>query len=151
MSLETAFAEAVAECASAGVPVLYNDDAYCCRGCLPASENPTAVFFLSQFGSIEFVGGVACYVETEEADCQCEEAEYEEADDGSETLIRDEFICEVCCGYEGPLRVTTPIRTLFGYYTDLNSAALFVRTFQAHGLSVEWDGSRNSALELKFS
>lgn len=146
MSTETQFTTAVAESTAAGVPVRFNDESICCRGCY-VEENPNEVFALSQHGSIKFHNGTAYYVESFEESCSCTEDEY---NDEGEVILEGED-CDVCMGYADEQEHRTLISTVYFYYQNPESARVFTEALTRNGIVAVWDGNPETAVGVKLN
>jgi len=145
ISLEDRFNAAIADSTAAGVPVIINDAAPCCRSCYVA-DNPRAVYTLSQFGTVKFRRDVAVYAEEVEVECSCTDDEY---DYEGERVIREGEMCGVCTGRDdGTEEVSVRIGSLWVYFLELASATTFCAALTANGIPFLWDGSADNAIEV---
>lgn len=144
-SLEDRWNAVLAQSRAAGVPVLINDAAPCCRSCY-VENDPREVFTLSQFGDIKFRRDEAVYAETVESDCYCTDDEY---DYEGIRVIREGETCGVCTGRDEPTEeVSVKIRSVWFYYMDIGAAKTFCSTLDANDIPLRWSGSKSDAIEV---
>lgn len=147
LTVESRFTAAVSACAQAGVAVVYNEGAPCCRSCY-SSDDTREVYALSQFGTLEFRDDQALYVETEDVECTCTEDEYDDDD----VLISEGERCGVCTGYADSERETAlPVGTLWFYFRELTSAQTLAAAMREQGFTVDWDGAESHAVAVELS
>lgn len=169
MPTKTQFTQALQSSSEAGFPIVLNVMT-CCRGCtteedvqkaydsqakefdLPAvtfeKDAPNAVWhFGGQGNRITFPHfGDAQAIEDDECDCYEEEDEYDEDDEGNETLVREgEFIeCSVC--KNGPREVA--LTSLMLNHPSDEAAQAAVKALSEAGISADWDGSRAECITV---
>jgi len=144
-TLEARWNTALADSAAAGVPVLINDAAPCCRSC-HIENDPREVFTLSQFGIIKFRRDAAVYAEEVEAECYCTDDEYNY--EGTR-VIREGETCGVCSGRDEPTEeITVKIASVWFYYNDIDAARTFCSALDANGIPFHWSGSKDDAIEV---
>lgn len=143
--LEDRWNAALAQSRAAGVPVLINDAAPCCRSCYIA-DDPREVYTLSQFGTIKFRRDEAVYAEEVEADCYCTDDEY---DYEGIRVIREGETCGVCAGRDDPTEeVVVPVKSVWVYFLNVESATTFCEALAAHEITFQWSGSADTAIEV---
>lgn len=170
MPTKSQFAQALQSSTEAGFPIILNVMT-CCRGCttekdvqkaydiqakefgLPEvtfeEDAPNAVWhFGGQSNQIVFPhSGDARAVEDDECSCYDEEDEYEEDEDGNETLLREgEFIeCSVC--KNGPKEVA--LTSLMLNHSSDDAAQAAVTALREAGIVAEWNGSRMECIAVR--
>lgn len=146
MSTEASFLSAVAETEAAGVPVRLNDPDICCRSCYVVND-PREVWNLTQNGPLEWVDGSPVHSLEEEVSCTCTDDEYDDDD----TLVFEGEQCDVCTGRtEGTEVVRTAAASEYFYFRAVKSAEVFAAALERNGLTVDWDGSGDTAVRVVF-
>lgn len=146
MSTELSFRSAIAETEAAGVPVRLNDPDICCRSCYVVND-PREVWNLTQNGPLEWVDGNPVHSLEEEVPCTCTEDEYDEDDN----LIYEGEQCDVCTGHvNGTEVIRSNVAWEYFYFRAVKSAEVFAAALERNGLTVNWDGSGDTAVRVVF-
>lgn len=156
-TLEAQYADAVDKILAEGVHLALNVMT-CCRSCtghedLGIAEGTTlyAYNFAGQGDELIWENGKPFFREEEaEEICNCENEEWDEDEEGNETLVSEAYTCSYCNGYETSERKLTAATSQYFYFGEVAAGEIISKSFKDHGFTVVWGSTSNTAVQIFF-